>query len=353
MLEFRPALQLTVRETKPILYDMLAGQSLELGSDDDLMLLGNIAGLLPCEAEELGLRLVLRAKVTLARAREFISLLCRRGILCESGAIAAEKAAVQNWVDHGWMDALVLHLSSRNLRYADDAVEFGGKGRPLCSSVIASEVVQCLPTPGADVSRLRRPADDVPSESILDAISRRRSFKPFTNKKMESGQIDDVLWYANTRHRERSLCLQSQKDVFDSSFSCISTFIIAYCEIPGEVALSPGAYLYRVQDHSLETIRQGDFRREVQGIASGQKRASSGLFSIVLVADWAAYAKIYRHERSYRNLLINVGELAQYYLIWLTLKGFNTFMSPAISDEKMMQFLRVDHKQPIYLICAG
>lgn len=354
MLEFRPALQFIVKDSVPVLFDMLGGRHFAIESDELLASIACAIDLTPCEKRELEVRLALKARIALPRAKEIVVTLLEKGILCDSSLLRSERAAVQAWVDHGWIDAFVLHFASRNLRYADDPPEFGGEGAVAIGR--ARGAIE-----GKHVGRaflLREPEEGaVSSEALLDAIKRRRSFKPFLRRSLYQGDIDDILWYSNTQHRERSRCSQSSKEgdnPFDSAFACLSTFVVLYVESPAMgTTASAGIYSYDVLTHSLHCVKQGDFRSEIQRIACGQKRASAGLFSLIIAGDWSSYARIYPHERSYRNILVNVGELAQNYLIWSTHKNLNTFMSPAFADEEMMALLEVSGRQPFYLIAAG
>ncbi|MEG8269293.1 nitroreductase family protein [Acinetobacter baumannii] len=88
-------------------------------------------------------------------------------------------------------------------------------------------------------------------------------------------------------------------------------------------------------------------------LAIGQKRAAGGLATIIIAADLEKYSTVYKHERSYRNLLINTAQLCQFYLVQATIKGFNTFITPAILDEEMADFLDLSDNIPLYIAAIG
>jgi hypothetical protein len=63
----------------------------------------------------------------------------------------------------------------------------------------------------------------------------------------------------------------------------------------------------------------------------------------------------YRHNRAYRNLLVNAGELAQKYLILATTYRLSQFITPAFNDVSAEKFTELDgiKEGPIYALYFG
>lgn len=354
-LEFPPALQARMRDGVPSLLDLLSGRSFEVKDPGLMSIIATLIDLVPDTAERLAEGLVVEMQLDLESSRAAIEALCELGLLTEASRIVTQKAGVQAWVDKGWIDALILHFASRDLHYVDDPQELGGDGelgfQPLTEEPTA-------PVSSQGLSYALRQPDLLPEgSSIINGIMSRRSFQPFSRASLQTGEIETILWVANLYARDRAAISFRDDDrdqVYDSAFSSLSSCLVAYEPIDlGSAILPPGAYHYDVESHSLVLLREGNLRTEVARIATGQRRASKGLFSIVICADWEAYSRRYPHERSYRNLLINTAQLAQFYLVLSSMLKLSTFMTPAIHDEDMVEAIGVARTMPMYLVTAG
>lgn len=361
MFDLRPALQLTNSGKGPELYDLLNSRHFQIENPDILPLLAALIELVPSPIEDLAEGLADEMEIDKADAAAFCDSLVDMGLLCPSDTVAAQKSGVQMWVDNGWIDALIVHFASRNLHYIDDPDEFGGQNDAAHMADIAPTAatpVSAAP-PKAPSIILQQPTQDIDAPNLLSAIMNRRSFKPFQKQGFAPQDVETVLWYGNLYARELAVSNLARDPtdrdrVYDSAFSCLHTCVVLYEKLEGDgYSVEPGAYFYDVQDHALRPVREGTLRQEISRIATGQRRAGSGLMSLVLCADWEGYGQRYPHERSYRNLLINTAQLAQFYLVLLTERKFDTFMTPAIQDESMAELIGAGSTAPLYLVTAG
>lgn len=355
MLEFPPALQTRMRDGVPLLLDLLSGQAFEVRDAELMPIIATLVDLVPDTAEGLAEGLASEMQLDQESASAAVDALCELGLLTEASRVIAQKAGVQAWVDNGWMDALILHFASRDIHYVDDPKELGGDGDMDFEPLIAESAAPV--SSEGPYFTLRRPDLSPEGSSIINGIMSRRSFQPFNRESLRLGEIENILWNANLYARDRAAINFREDDrdqVYDSAFSSLSSCLVAYEPIDlGSSILSPGAYHYDVGSHSLLLLREGNLRAEVSRIATGQRRASKGLFSIVICADWEAYSRRYPHERSYRNLLINTAQLAQFYLVLSSMVKLSTFMTPAIHDEDMAEAIGVTRTMPMYLVTAG
>lgn len=361
MYDLRPALQLTNTGNGPELYDLLNNRHFQIGNPDILPLLATLIELVPGSIEDLVEGLVENADMTPDDAKAFCDSQIELGLLCSSETLAAQKSGVQMWVDNGWIDALIVHFASRNLQYVDDPNEFGGDNNT--EHMVDLKPAKDQPSVGAvldgPVINLKQPTEQLETSNLLSAIMNRRSFKPFKKGEFAPEDLETVLWYGNLYARElaisnAALDAADRDRVYDSAFSCLHTCVVLYEALEvQEYRIEPGAYFYDPHAHSLRPVRQADLSDEISRIATGQRRAGSGLMSLVLCADWESYSERYPHERSYRNLLINTAQLAQFYLVLLTDRKFDTFMTPAIQDQSMADLIGAGPAAPLYLVTAG
>ncbi|MEG8269294.1 hypothetical protein MKR64_16115 [Acinetobacter baumannii] len=91
---------------------------------------------------------------------------------------------MQEWVDNGWIDALVLHLSSRNLNYSDDPAYFNGLENESFEPIENSKIKEIDEKNASNYYYLNSDLDDISGEDILHGIIGRRSFQPFYKKNL-------------------------------------------------------------------------------------------------------------------------------------------------------------------------
>lgn len=361
MFDLPPALQLTNSGNGPELYDLLNARHFQIENSEILPFLATLIELVPSPIEELAEWLADEMEISKEDAVAFCDSLVDMGLLCPSDSVAAQKSGVQMWVDNGWIDALIVHFASRNLHYVDDPGEFGGQNDAAHMADIATKEtspINLVPSKTQSIV-LQKPTQDIDAPNLLSAIMNRRSFKPFQKQGLSTQDVETVLWYGNLYARELAVSSATRDPtdrdcVYDSAFSCLHTCLVVYEKLDSDAySIEPGAYFYDVREHALRPVREGVLRQEISRIATGQRRAGSGLMSLVLCADWEGYGLRYPHERSYRNLLINTAQLAQFYLVLLTERKFDTFMTPALQDESMAELIGAESTTPLYLVTAG
>ncbi len=251
-----------------------------------------------------------------------------------------EIPGVRHWMARGWLEALMLHLRTRNLEFADDV--------PDPRSVLEKANVEALKEeklpsiwkayPNAELIELPPPSR-LPDESLTAVLLRRRSHQPWRAESMSLEQLSTILHYASLRtvrcRLETEEKLETDPTVLQlsSSFCAIETYFAAF-SIDG---LAPGIYFYDPKGHRITQLRPGLFRTEIAKAALGQNRASSGSCTFFFTAVWERYMFRYRHSRAFHRLMISVSELAQKYLVLATALNMNTFLTPnlhyADSDE--------------------
>lgn len=259
---------------------------------------------------------------------------------------------IEYWKKHKWLNALIYHLESQNVECFDDDTNKGDdkKNYELNSMDQAKIWKRCQNSliknlPKADFSVF----DAMPFEEVL---LKRNSFSPFNNKPIKLFDFSNVLAASNTDLLRIRLRLEeSTKSLYDSCFTALETYVFVF----SIEDLNPGLYHYNPKEHNLSLIKEGDLRKEIEELCIGQRRAALGGCLFLLVADPARYMLRYKHERAYRNLLVNVAEFAQQYIFYSTALGYSTFLTPAIKDEFASHLLGIDGitELPLYTVAIG
>lgn len=346
MIDISPAIQFKMVNKKKCLVDLINGNTYEIDNFHDLKFLLDMIDILP--SSELNLINLMSDSYEESYIQQMLEGMKANSLLQSLQAINPAKKMVQEWVDHGWSDALILHLSSRNLKYFDDPIEVGGSND--------LDFVPDFEIEDSEIDYLQRVnltsgRSDISSNDILEAIQNRRSFQPFVKQDINLEELSTIFWFTNQYSRDLLETPKVDRNIcFDSSFTALDSYLVIY---KGNDSLQEGVYKYNKEKHALDKIKAGNFKKEISKLAIGQRRASSGTFSIIITGDWNKYSKRYNHERSYRNLLINTAQLAQFYLVLGTHYHYNSFMTPAILDEELYNFLSLKDSYPLYITTFG
>jgi SagB-type dehydrogenase family enzyme len=267
--------------------------------------------------------------------------------------------AVQHWIDRGWLDAAILHLKSRDLSFIDDRVD---DPESVKRAVLLDEVESNPPPafwknyPSSQKIFLPKPTD-LPSDRLLpEVLLARRSLAPYRGGGLNAIELGNILHYASLetvrlRTAAEETLRTSPELLLASSFSAIEIYPIIL-DVEG---IAPGLYHFDPRDGGLSLLKSGYFREEAAKVCIGQSRAGASGVTLVFTAVWERYMYRYRHARAYRNLLINVAQLAQKILVLATSYRLGTFMTPAIDDEYAEQFLNLQWQEeaPLYVVAAG
>jgi len=114
--------------------------------------------------------------------------------------------------------------------------------------------------------------DEVPSESIEDVIVRRGSTRQFARESIAVGQLSIMLGRAS-----RGI----SADFLTAGESLNQLYLIVHAVDD----LEPGAYVYRRDQHALELLKEGEFRREAGDLGLGQDIPADCSVNVYFLAD--------------------------------------------------------------------
>lgn len=298
-------------------------------------------------------------EVDTAAARRAVAELIRNDILVPDDRDFAAFAGARHWIERGWLDALMLHLASRDIPFEDDrSAEPDRSNSDQMRRIVADEGP---PEFWADYPG--RPRVELPPAngaysvgSLGETLLRRRSNRPWRSGMISMTELSTILHRANAEARELRTAAEARyRDdgavLLNSAFCATETYIVAF----NVASLPAGLYHYDLRDHALVQLREGLFRQHVVEMCIGQSRPRDAACAFVITVRWARYMYRYRHPRAYRTLLINVGELAQKYILLSTAFNLSTFLTPALRDECADSLLGVDgHEEAaLYVVAAG
>ncbi|HDV6056170.1 TPA: nitroreductase family protein, partial [Staphylococcus pseudintermedius] len=87
----------------------------------------------------------------------------------------------------------------------------------------------------------------------------------------------------------------------------------------------------------------------------GQPEIENANCIIFISANYHKYMWRYNHERAYRNLLIDVAQLAQSFLLAATNLQKKTFLTPALRDSELVKLFDLEEyiEDIRYLVAIG
>ncbi|MBD1228894.1 SagB/ThcOx family dehydrogenase [Xenorhabdus griffiniae] len=297
-------------------------------------------------------------EVDVDTALDVILNLYESNIFQDASIANPQEKAVAHWIDRGWLEALVMHLCTRNLPYLDRESEDPIKQqREMLSDLIKKEPIPDFWKIYSDKKYIALPSPNVlPEEPMEQLLLRRRSNQPWKKKQIDQNELSTILHFANIETRrlrkEAEQYLENQPErLFNSSFSALESYFFAF-NVSG---LEPGIYHYDPLDHRVALIRHGDLCDELIQMCIGQERIRGCACAFVISAIWLRYMYRYRHPRAYRTLMINTAELAQKYILLGTAFHFSTFLTPAFEDDYANRIMGMNgyEEAPLYVVAIG
>ncbi|MDI3474513.1 MAG: hypothetical protein PWQ79_1533 [Thermococcaceae archaeon] len=181
------------------------------------------------------------------------------------------------------------------------------------------------------------------SMSLEEAIAKRRSRREYKNEPLTLEELGQLLWAAQGI---------TSPDGKRAAPSAGATYPFEVFVVAGNVeGLEPGIYHYDPFTHSLELVKAGDFRRELQKAALDQKWVGDAAVDIVLVAFYERTTKVYG-ERGYRYVYMEAGHIGQNIYLQATSLGLGTVAIGAFHDEEVARIIGTDGA-PLYIFPVG
>ena len=119
----------------------------------------------------------------------------------------------------------------------------------------------------------------------------------------------------------------------------IETFPI----INNVTGLEKGLYHYEIQDHSLNLLREGDFRRKVAEGCLDQNMAYNSAVNFIWTAVIGRSQWKYL-QRCYRYIYLDAGHIGQNFYLIAEALGLGACTIGALYDDELNQFLEIDGK---------
>lgn len=181
--------------------------------------------------------------------------------------------------------------------------------------------------------------------SIEQSLLQRRSIRSFAGEPLTLGEVSQLLWAAQGITDSRG----HRTAPSAGALYPLEVFLMA-----GDVEnLVPGIYKYRIEEHELVLLIDGDKRSELADAALGQSSVEQGALAIVFAAVYERTTVKYG-ERGFRYVHIEVGHAAQNLCLQATAMGLGVVTVGAFDDEPVAEILKLPNdEKPLYIIPVG
>ncbi|MBP7703002.1 MAG: SagB/ThcOx family dehydrogenase [Candidatus Hydrothermae bacterium] len=178
--------------------------------------------------------------------------------------------------------------------------------------------------------------------SVERAINERRSIRTYKDAPLTLKEVSQLLW-------------ASQGTVASgrrAAPSAGATYPLEIFFVAGNVeGLKPGLYRYKNKEHSLELIREGDFRKPISDRALRQDMILKAPATIVVSAVFERTRARYG-TRAERYVHMEAGHVGENIMLQATALGLGTVPVGAFIDSEVKSVLGIK-EDPLYLFPVG
>lgn len=257
------------------------------------------------------------------------------------------------WEKHNWSRAGYLMFSQMNLKYYESVesqktqVELTEQRRNLMKGYSFD---------GKYVSR-HKPAGtgveiDIPISRQkpvnVDVLKNRSCSRYFKDKNIGFSAFSKILSRATTyiRKSEKSKKTDDPFFLLNSYYS----WTVIYVLVQGVKGVERGVYYYDAERSKLILIKKGINDEDISHCIQGQTWINGGGFSLLIGAHWERYAWIYKHKKTYVNLVIQLGELRQEFITASYDEGLKGWMTPAVTESAANNLCKIDEKSGVDML---
>lgn len=185
--------------------------------------------------------------------------------------------------------------------------------------------------------------------SLEEAITKRRSKRNFIQQPLSVRELSCLLHYAS------GITIGKGERGFRAAPSAGALYPIEIYPVVQQVdGIKPGIYHYSIQDHSLELLKEGDYRQKMAEYCLGQEFVARAGVVFILTAIFARARWKYRN-RAYRYVLMESGHISENIYLSATSMGLGSCAIGAFFDDLINKELNIDGEKEavIYITVVG
>ena len=277
--------------------------------------------------------------------------------------ITDEEIPTPEW---GWDDlSRIFHIGTKNLpqeHIPQDVHEWAVQYLAHCNEVLS--------TPAPEPNRIDphnanlvalpvcKPADALKG-SLATALINRKTSRSFTGQSLSLRQLSTLLYlslgYLNERRGEINLSIPLGMEARRSSPSGGGLNACeGYVYVQHVTGLKAGVYAYSSDLHALSLI--SPLPDEPLGkLVCGQHFINTLPVGLFITSRFDKLWWKYEHSRAYRMAYVEAGHIAQTFQLVATQLGLDTWLTGALTDDRVEALLGLDDspEQPLFFVGCG
>lgn len=194
------------------------------------------------------------------------------------------------------------------------------------------------------------PTDVNYSKLSLDvALKVRRSVRRYATTPLSLEQLSYLVWAANGVQRvEEGFVYRTAPSA--GALYPIETYVL----VNNVIGVSKGIYHYRVMDHALETLRPGEYAKDLAEAAMGQSSCNNCAFAFIWTAVFQRATWKYG-DRAYRYVYLDAGHIAENVALTAAAMGLGSCPIGAMFDDEVNEIVGVDGigESTVYMTTVG
>ena len=205
-----------------------------------------------------------------------------------------------------------------------------------------------LPQAPLAVIELPRPKSQRKA-SLAKLLSSRRSRRKFSGDAITLEDLSFLLW-ASDGVAQKGLAPHFRTAPSAGAKHPLDT----YCIINRVSGVQKGLYRYRVESHTLELLRKGDFEDAAVKATAGQEWTRGSVAVFAWVAEFARTTARYK-ERGYRYVFLDAGHICQNLYLAAELLGLGMTAIAALDDNETNALVGADGQEYsiVYMAALG
>ena len=181
--------------------------------------------------------------------------------------------------------------------------------------------------------------------TLVEAIAQRRSIRTFSESSITLPELAGILHSAQGITSEWG---------FRAAPSAGATYPLSIFVIAEDVdGLEPGIYRFNPMEHSLMTVKAGNFLQDLALAALGQLCISNAPAAIIIAADYSITTSVYG-DRGVMYVHMEAGHASQNIYLLCTALELGTVAVGAFTDNAVAELLSLEENEtPLYIMPVG
>lgn len=176
--------------------------------------------------------------------------------------------------------------------------------------------------------------------SVEEAIAQRRSIRSYSSQRLTDEELSQLLWAAQG--------ITDEKRALRAAPSAGATYPLETYAVTAD-----GVFHYDPKKHALESVKNGDVRRELAAAAYGQSFIAKASAIIVFAAVPERTTRRYA-RRGTMYIHMEAGHAAQNLHLQAVALGMGSVPVGAFEDEAVAKVVGLpDNQIPLYLVPVG